>query len=367
MARSLKNTGVAANVIWLAAVDDDNSTIKIWNTPGASTGWTHGSGLTNSGISVDTGKTWKSVSVPMLVLGSSNYLEITTSPAMSTPCCFFMVVKDWGAENTLAFVSGAATAGGAVDITKAPWVYTNSAGAPWLRDQFGGIGLSAPLTANDTVATFSSGDDFSAFLNELNGANNTQFWELEANTLTSNSFTRTDQGVNFSTVYAKRIGYTGSTGSVGTRVVMCGFLNAAISSSDAASIHADPFGTMFDTTGGVTVTDASDENFYEGETAIPVIGTGFGASQGTGTVKISPTNNVADGAAVTQTVTAWTDTQVTITANQSPLASNTGLYLFVTNNAGQSNATGYTVQFGSVSTQTRFFGVQGSQRTLITM
>lgn len=128
-------------------------------------------------------------------------------------------------------------------------------------------------------------------------------------------------------------------------------------------------GIAFKDSGGTvpTITDASDENFFSGETAIPVIGTNFGASQGTGTVKISPTNNVADGSAVTQTVTAWTDTQVTITAAQGGLASNTGLYLFVTNNAGASNATGYSVQFGSVSPLSRNFGVQGSQRTLITM
>jgi hypothetical protein len=63
-----------------------------------------------------------------------------------------------------------------------------------------------------------------------------------------------------------------------------------------------------------TITDAGTEVFADAQTGIVITGTNFGASQGVGAVKISPTNNVADGAAVTQTIENWSDTSITITA-----------------------------------------------------
>lgn len=51
------------------------------------------------------------------------------------------------------------------------------------------------------------------------------------------------------------------------------------------------------------------------------------------------------GAAVEQTVTAWGDTQITFTADQDTLGAGVGLYLFVENDSGNSNASGFPVQF----------------------
>lgn len=94
-----------------------------------------------------------------------------------------------------------------------------------------------------------------------------------------------------------------------------------------------------------TVTDVdTDELVHAGQTGVVITGTGFGASQGAGSVKISPSNNVADGGAVTQTVTAWSDTSITITVVPGGLSLDTNLYLFVTNNDGNSNASGMVVQ-----------------------
>lgn len=93
-----------------------------------------------------------------------------------------------------------------------------------------------------------------------------------------------------------------------------------------------------------SITDAGDESYYPGE-SITITGTGFGASQGAGSVRISPTNNVADGGAVTQTVTSWSNTSITITTARGSLAYKTNHYLFVTSNASQSNASGHVVQF----------------------
>lgn len=97
------------------------------------------------------------------------------------------------------------------------------------------------------------------------------------------------------------------------------------------------------------ITDASDETLLAGETNFPISGANFGASQGTnGAVFISPTNNSADVGRVQQTVTSWADGTIQITAVQGSLPAATNLYLFVRNDGGQFNATGYVVQFLAV-------------------
>lgn len=93
-----------------------------------------------------------------------------------------------------------------------------------------------------------------------------------------------------------------------------------------------------------SIISVSPYQFYDGQTGIVVTGSAFGSSQGAGSVLISPTDNVADGGAITQTVTAWADTSITITAVRSSLGHGT-LYLFVKDNSGASNASGSQVQF----------------------
>lgn len=93
-----------------------------------------------------------------------------------------------------------------------------------------------------------------------------------------------------------------------------------------------------------TITDAGDEGFFNGETLCPITGTGFGTSQGAGKVYISPTDNVADGGRVEQTVTSWADTAIAFTAVKGSLSLETNAYLFVVNNDGLANAAGRVVQ-----------------------
>lgn len=91
-----------------------------------------------------------------------------------------------------------------------------------------------------------------------------------------------------------------------------------------------------------TITDIGDESIRVGET-VNIDGTLFGSSQGSGSVKISPSNNVADSGAFTASVNSWADTQINITMpGVSPLLTN--MFAFVTNDLGLSNATGYTIQ-----------------------
>lgn len=94
-----------------------------------------------------------------------------------------------------------------------------------------------------------------------------------------------------------------------------------------------------------TITSVTPTTFSNGQTDITITGTGFGATQGSGQVRIGTSNSNPATGAVTQTVTAWSDTSITITAVRSSLAFLTNHFLFVTNNGGTSNTTGFTVQF----------------------
>lgn len=102
--------------------------------------------------------------------------------------------------------------------------------------------------------------------------------------------------------------------------------------------------TFKEQSSGLTVADAGDELYYDGETAIPISGTSFGASQGAGRVVISPTDDIDDAAAAEQTVTAWADTAIQFTADLATFTPFAQLYLFVENNSGASNSTGRPVK-----------------------
>jgi hypothetical protein len=92
-----------------------------------------------------------------------------------------------------------------------------------------------------------------------------------------------------------------------------------------------------------SISSVSDATIEPGQTGVVITGTGFSSSGNT--VRISPTDNVADGAAVTQTITAQSTTSITFTGVKGALNFETGAFLFVTNNASASNASGTSVQF----------------------
>lgn len=95
---------------------------------------------------------------------------------------------------------------------------------------------------------------------------------------------------------------------------------------------------------GVVVTNIGDELIYNGETAVTITGTGFRTTQGVGFVKVSPTDNVNDAAAVTQTITSWADTSIQFTAGLGTFGYFANLYVFVTNSSAQVNAAGFVIQ-----------------------
>lgn len=81
-----------------------------------------------------------------------------------------------------------------------------------------------------------------------------------------------------------------------------------------------------------------------GQVGVVIAGTNFGVTQSSGHVVISPSNDVNDVNAVSQTVTSWGDTSVTINVVRNTLSLATNLYLFVVNDGGSSNASGSVVQ-----------------------
>lgn len=127
-------------------------------------------------------------------------------------------------------------------------------------------------------------------------------------------------------------------------------LNFDDAPSSAFKIPYLAFGVAADTP---VITDADDELFFDGETSVTVTGTTFGASQGTGSVKISPTDNIADGAVVTQSVTSWADTSIQFTADRGTISFGATAYLFVTKDGGTANPSGYPVAFQTRGHQRR--------------
>lgn len=103
----------------------------------------------------------------------------------------------------------------------------------------------------------------------------------------------------------------------------------------AAAMYAD--GTV--TPAGPTLSTISTSALKYLDTGITLTGSGFGASKGSSSVIISPTNNAADANAVTQTTTAWSDTSITFTVGRGALkyVSGTTYYVFVKTSGGNSS------------------------------
>lgn len=76
-----------------------------------------------------------------------------------------------------------------------------------------------------------------------------------------------------------------------------------------------------------------------------ITGANFEAVQGTGSVIISPTDDINDLGAITQTISSWSDTVIEITGVVDTLIIGDSIFLFVTNDSADSNAAGHVVSF----------------------
>ena len=92
--------------------------------------------------------------------------------------------------------------------------------------------------------------------------------------------------------------------------------------------------------GDPSITEISQVSLVHGAN-IEITGSDFGSTQGSGSVVIAPTDDVDDVNAVTQTVSAWQDDEISITIVVDTLNLDDTLYLFVENDNGDSNANGF--------------------------
>ncbi len=136
--------------------------------------------------------------------------------------------------------------------------------------------------------------------------------------------------------------------SHGSRITLAGRWGIAGFGIASANADSDDWSAEDIASGSVpTITDSGDESHRVGEVGVAITGTNFGASQDGGFVRICPSNDIDDANGVNQTVTAWGDTGITINivgGASPPLPRNTNVYLFVENDAGDSNASGYVIQ-----------------------
>lgn len=254
---------------------------------------------------------------------------------------------DYTVDATIFYAAGDATNNGTVAVYLRADTATQTGyyfEGPWFETykffrivngtltQLGGDYTPVPLAATNDTATWTI---------EVSGDNPVTLRAYKNGVL---AFTRTDSA-------AERIT---TAGRVGLRIT-----DWNDPASDTTGRHLD---TLIAYTGVLPIiTDADDEAYYDTEPNLVITGTGFGATQGTGSVKIS-TNADPDaggGTNVTQTVTAWSDTSITFTAAKGALSTGTNYNLFVKNDAGNWSAA-RVVQFVNPPAGVTIFGVTGS-------
>lgn len=139
---------------------------------------------------------------------------------------------------------------------------------------------------------------------------------------------------------APALTFTGTIGAGGTILIEGALLNVLW--------YINGFILEVTAAGGGTapaIADAGDEVYKSGD-SVTITGSNFEAVQNNGRVVISPTDDINDLNAQTQVATAWADGSITFVASRSPgIGVGTAAFLFVENDSGNSNASGYLVQF----------------------
>jgi hypothetical protein len=268
-------------------------------------------------------------------VGGTNLTEVTGSP-ISIGAGDIMAVYAYylpsgaptsGAQTVTATVSGASTKRMGVYVlsgTTAIDIVSTATNASSVANPRGMLGTDGRALFAALVGGMGGG--------AVGDYNPLAYWDGA-----TNGFEQ-DQGVNGSAVY----GYT----IIDNLPVLVGWDGAAdealmfaVSASDRSPII-----------------DSVPYVAYSGQ-SLTIGGRFFEAAQGSGSVVISPTDNVADGNAVTQSINSWADTSITITVVRGTLVYNTPQYLFVTGDAGGSSFRGVPIVFprnGSVRRHGRY-------------
>lgn len=169
------------------------------------------------------------------------------------------------------------------------------------------------------------------------------YWAVTANDATDPTPTELRLNTYGGTFIDRDASDAGVTNGVESQVTLTGL---------SASTAYDVFHTVCDssdnckdvvqidiTTDAATVPAISSTTLLQAGKDLTITGTDFGASQGSGSVVLSPANDIDDANAETQTISSWGDTSITTTGLALPTGVVAGdtVYLFVTDgSAGES-------------------------------
>lgn len=233
MARTLKTTGPAANLVFCLGVEDDNTTIKEFVSADVDT-----NKIVN-GCVAGTG-TWKGVSVPYVVFDGNDLIEFaaTHQPLISSPCTVMAVIIDGGAASVSTGLVAGSTS------TYYPGIYGQSNNT-WVMRSGADQGIVSHATAITGTQSYSV-----AFVSRNSTGSNLAYFALEANSITGTDGSATYNGERWNSVSIKRLGQVPLRGYLTGKVVLLAGFNTLLSQTDIAAIHADPFGTLFDVGSG---------------------------------------------------------------------------------------------------------------------
>lgn len=253
MARTLKSTGIATSLDFLACVDDDNATPVVFKSVNSSavdnTAAVNGDMTIGSSLSVAT-MTWNGHTVPYmkndvdyawLAFGTNKPYLKSTGGGVGT---YFWIGRTPSALATHNAFGGTASA--------APTICITFGGGHWYSALLQTAGNFVAYSTVDTTST--SGDETWAFVHDSTGGNTCRYYKGSAGSSIAQNNTNVSDPWNISGA----LDYAGGTDSTlnwsAGRLIMVGKFTGEISSTDLGTLHADPFGTLFDASAAVAST-----------------------------------------------------------------------------------------------------------------
>lgn len=238
MARTLKSSGLALNLVTCLGVDDDNTTIKDFK----------GLAVTPHANVTKSTASWKGTTYPFF----QTYSVSSTSPAgvaYDTPPTVAGNDSDGFSAFVVCMGMDAATGSSSVktiidiDLTASPnlrgFHSRNGAGGAQLGMNAGAIGSTVLPT--DLSTKFSVGANF-----KYNENSSEVFYGLESGSLASDSATSTPASGDSASFVVRYVGgYSGQNTQPGKYALVCVF-NRKLTLAEFQSLHNDPFGTLFD-------------------------------------------------------------------------------------------------------------------------
>lgn len=237
MARTLKSSGLALNLVTCLGVDDDNTTVKDFT----------GKAVTkHASVTVGTAS-WKGTTYPYFQTGSAS----STSPigvTYDTPPT--VAGNDADGFSAFAVVAGMDAATGSsvktlinIDLTASPnlrgFHSRNGSGGAQLGMNAGAIGST--VLPSDLTTKFSFGANF-----KYNENSSEVFYGLESGSLASDSATSTPASGDASNFVVNQVGgYSGQNTQPGKYHLVMVF-NRKLTLAEFQSLHNDPYGTLFE-------------------------------------------------------------------------------------------------------------------------